>query len=71
MPFVLPRSTPRRHAKQILQFLANKTFIKAHPTPAAPGDKKRRQPILYRVLADSKKTQRLVSVRAPSLTGTI
>ncbi len=54
----------RRHAKKILQFLASKTFIKACPTPAIPGEKKRRMPFVYKVLSDSKKAQRLISVRA-------
>ena len=53
----------RRHAKKILQFLASKAMVKAHPTPLAPGEKKRRAPFLYRVVPDSKKTQRLMSVR--------
>ena len=53
----------RRHAKKILQFLASKTFIKACPTPAIPGEKKRRMPFVYKVLSDSKKAQRLISVR--------
>jgi hypothetical protein len=54
--------TTRRHAKKILQFLASKTFIKAFPAPTTPGEKKRRLPFLYRVLSDSKKAQRLISV---------
>jgi hypothetical protein len=54
--------TRRRHAKKILQFLASKTFIKAFPAPTTPGEKKRRLPFLYRVLSDSKKAQRLISV---------
>jgi len=57
-----------RHAKKILQFLASKTFIKAFPTAATPGEKKRRMPFLYRVLPDSKKAQRLIAVRFISST---
>ncbi len=56
-----------RHAKKILQFLSSKTLIKAHPAPAIQGEKKRRTPFLYRVLSDSKKTKRLISVRLCSV----